>query len=125
MTQLILNNSIYLPETSWGKYKCYPSQLGQQVDMISGRRVTEIRGNVQIIEWSYDYMGNDLMRQLNTILRSGKSFTVTYLPDDSDTMRTGTFITDSFPQPEYAFSRGGKPFWHNVSFTLREVAPHD
>ena len=42
MTQLILANSIYLPETSHDKYKCYPAQLGEQVDMISGRRVLEI-----------------------------------------------------------------------------------
>ena len=77
MTQLILNNSIYLPQTSWNKYRCYPAQLSQQVDMISGRRVLEVRGNVQMIEYEYDYMGNDLMRQVNAVLRSGKSFPAT------------------------------------------------
>lgn len=81
MTQLILANSIYLPETSHDKYKCYPAQLGEQVDMISGRRVLEVRGQVQMIEYEYDYMGNELMRQVNSVLRSGQSFTVAYLPD--------------------------------------------
>ena len=76
MTQLILNNSIYLPQTSHDKYRCYPTELGTQVDMISGRRVFEIRGSVWMIEYEYDYMGNDLMRQVNAVLRSGRSFPV-------------------------------------------------
>lgn len=123
MTQLILDNRIYLPETSWDKYQCYPVELGTEAEMISGREVKEIRGIVQMISYSYDYMGNNLMRQVNEILRSGKSFRVTYLPDDGDEMRSGYFHTKTFPTPGYAFSRGGVPYWHNVSFTLREVAP--
>ena len=124
MTQIILNNSIYLPQTSMDKYRCYPSQLGTQVDMISGRRVLEVRGWVWIVEYSYDYMGNDLMRQVNAVLRSGRSFPAAVLPDDSDTLVSSMFLTDSFPQPYYAFDRNGKPFWHTVTFTLREVSPH-
>ena len=125
MTQLILANNIYLPETSRDKYKCYPAQLGEQVDMISGRRVLEVRGQVQMIEYEYDYMGNELMRQVNSVLRSGQSFTVAYLQDGGDSLVVSTFLTESFPQPTFAFSRGGKPYWHNVAFTLREVQPHD
>ena len=124
MTQLIINNTIYLPETSRGNYKCYPQLLTQQIEMISGRVVQEVRGTVQIIEYSYDYMGNDLMRQLNTVLRSGQSFPVAYLPDSGDSLVVSTFLTVDFPVPEYAFSRGGSPFWHNVAFQLREVSPH-
>ena len=41
MTQLILNGGIALPETSKDKYRCYPSILNQQVEMISGRLVEE------------------------------------------------------------------------------------
>ena len=125
MTQLILANNIYLPETSRDKYKCYPAQLGEQVDMISGRRVLEVRGQVQMIEYEYDYMGNELMRQVNSVLRSGQSFTVAYLPDGGDSLVVSTFLTESFPQPAFAFSRGGVPYWHKVAFTLREVQPHD
>ena len=124
MTQLILNNSIYLPKTSRDKYRCYPSQLGTQVDMVSGRRVLEVRGQVQIIEYEYDYMGNALMRQVMAVLRSGKSFPVADLPDDSDILVVSTFLTQDFPTPTFAFSRSGKPYWHNISFTLREVKPH-
>ena len=124
MTQLIIDG-IYLPETSRDKYRCYPAQLGEQVDMISGRRVLEVRGQVQMIEYEYDYMGNSLMRQVNSVLRSGQSFTVAYLPDDGDELVVSTFLTQDFPMPTFAFSRGGTPFWHNVSFVLREVKPHN
>lgn len=125
MTQLILNGQVALPETSRDKYRCYPATLSQQVDMISGRRVLEIRGHVQMIEYSYDYMGNDLMRSVLGILRGGTSFPVAYLPDEGDTLVTGIFLTESMTQPVMAFSRAGIPYWHNFSFTLREVKPHD
>ena len=124
MTQIILNNTIYLPETRRDKYRCYPSELGTQVDMISGRLVIEVRGQVYIVEYSYDYMGNDLMRQVNAVLRSGQSFVAAVLPDESDTLLVSTFLTQDFPTPTFAFSRSGVPYWHDVSFTLREVQPH-
>lgn len=124
MTQIILNNSIYLPQTSGDKYRAYPSQLSTQVDMISGRRVLEYRGDVWMIEYEYDFMGNDLMRQVNSVLRSGQSFIVTFLPDNSDTMISSTFLTQDFPTPSFAFGRGGVPYWHGIAFTLREVSPH-
>ena len=125
MTQIILNGQVALPETSRDKYRCYPATRGQQVEMISGRMVLEERGHVQMVEYSYDYMGNGLMRQVLGILRSGKSFPVAYLPDEGDSLVTGQFLTESITQPTYAFSRGGIPYWHNFGFTLREVKPHD
>ena len=106
MTQLIVNG-IYLPETSKDKYQCYPGELSVNVEMISGRTVREVRGHVQMITWSYDYMGNDLWRQLAAVLRGNTSFPVVYLPDNSDTMVSGTFLVDSITQPTFAFSKGG------------------
>ena len=125
MIQLILNGQVELPETSRDKYRCYPATLSQQVDMISGRRVLEERGHVQMIEYSYDYMGNELMRSVLGILRGGTSFPVAYLPDEGDTLVTGMFLTESITQPSMAFSLSGVPYWHNFAFTLREVKPHD
>ena len=125
MIQLILNGQVELPETSRDKYKCYPATLSQQVDMISGRRVLEERGHVQMIEYSYDYMGNELMRAVLGILRGGTSFPVAYLPDEGDELVTGMFLTESITQPTMAFSKAGVPYWHNFGFTLREVKPHD
>lgn len=124
MTQLIING-IVLPETSGGKYKCYEGTLSDQIEMISGRVVTEVRGHVQYIEYSYDYMGNELVRQLLAALRAGTALTVKYLPDSGDDMKTSTFICEDLTPPVFAFSRSGKPYWHDISFTLREVRPHD
>lgn len=124
MTQLIING-IVLPETSGGKYKCYEGTLSDQIEMISGRVVTEVRGHVQYIEYSYDYMGNDLVRKLLSALRAGTALTVKYLPDSGDDMKTSTFVCEDLTPPVFAFSRSGKPYWHDISFTLREVRPHD
>lgn len=124
MVQLIIAG-ITLPETSRDKYSCYPEILGQQIDMISGRRVTEVRGMVQKITYSYDYMGDELMRKVLAVIRSGRSFEASYLPDDSTQLQTSTFLTESYTNPTFAFSRGGVPYWHNLEFVLREVKPHD
>lgn len=124
MVQLIING-IYLPETKRDKYRCYPETLKSSLDMISGRRVWQVRGTVQKIEYSYDYMGSDLLRSLLKVLRGQAAFTVNYLADDADQLKTGVFTAESIGQPVFAFSADGTPYWHNVSFTLREVTPHD
>lgn len=124
MTQLIING-ITLPEASGGKYQCYEGTLSDQIEMISGRMVTEVRGHVWNIEYAYDYMGNELTRQLLAALRSGTAMTVKYLPDNSDELEESTFLCEDLTPPTFAFSRSGKPFWHDIKFKLREVRPHD
>lgn len=124
MTQLIINN-ITLPETSHDKYRCYPAELSVKADMISGRRVSEVRGNVQMISYQYDYLPAALWRSLAAVLRAGTAMTVQYLPDDSDELITSTFLRDGMTEPSFAFSRHGLPYWHGLAFTLREVNPHD
>lgn len=124
MVQLILDG-IVLPETSKNKYRAYPSELSQKLDMISGRRVSEVRGNVEMIEWSYDYMGDELCKKVLAVLRSGKPIPAAYLPDDGAELVSGEFWVQSLTPPSFAFSRSGKPYWHNIAFVLREVRPHD
>ena len=70
-------------------------------------------------------MGNELTRRLLAALRSGAALTVRYLPDDSDDLEESTFLCEDLTPPKFAFSRSGKPFWHDISFKLREVRPHD
>lgn len=124
MTQLIINGLV-LPQTSRDKYACYEEDLGTQIEMISGRMVTELRGKVQHIIWSYDYLGDALCRPLLATLRSGRSFPVQYLPDNGDALLSGVFLKTSLTNPTFAFSRNGRAFWHNIAFELREVSPHD
>lgn len=93
--------------------------------MIDGTLTFEVRGTVQIIEYSYDKMDNGTYLALLAVLRSKSAFTVVYLPDDSDTMISSKFICTTQPTPAFAFDVGGKAVWHNVSFVCREVTPHD
>lgn len=124
MTQIIING-VMLPKTSGDKYRCYPVKLAEQLEMISGRVVTEIRGTVQVIEYAYDYMPDAQYKALLTALRSNPPLTVTYLPDDSADMVTSEFIVTAYPSPSFAFSKGDKPYWHGINFSMREVKPHD
>lgn len=125
MTQLILNNEIYLPKTSHDRYRCYRQPLTRTIEVISGEVTQQVRGSVQWVEYSYDYMGNELLRKVLNVLRYGNEFPATYLPDEGEEMQSGIFIVTSLTQPSFAFSRGNKPFWHKISFVLREAAPHD
>lgn len=126
MIQLIIGSEgIILPETSHDKYSCYPETIGSQIDMIYPRRVFEVRGTVQKISYSYDYMEDSICRKLLAILRSKSSFPAVYLPDDSHEMRSSYFLCENLTNPSFAFSSSGKAIWHNIAFILREVRPHD
>lgn len=124
-TQLIIGD-IYLPYASRDRYSCPEEPLVTQVQMISGRVVQEVRGGkVYRPHYEYDYLPDSIYRPLKAILASGQAFEAAVLPDDKDELVVSSYIVESFTQPTFAFARGGKPYWHNISFTLREVNPHD
>ena len=114
MTNQLILNGILLPESSKDRFSCWEEDLSVQVDMISGRRVVETRGKIWKASYSFDYMGNEKLRQVLAVL-----------PDNSDEMVTSYFLLDSITQPTFAFSKGGVGLWHNLAFTLREEEPHD
>lgn len=120
MTQLIIGG-VELPEAKNGKYKCYEKELGENIRMISGRMVTEVRSSVKVIEYAYDFMGNDLMRALLAALRSRGDLTVQFLDPTSDALQESTFRCTKQPAPQFAFTKNGAGLWHNVAFTLEEV----
>ena len=124
MVQLIIDGN-YMPEIDKNRYICAPKLLTEQLQMISGRIVQKVRGTVQTISAQYNYIDTTLLRGVMAVLRSGKPFPVTYLPDDSDTMKVGEFIVESMTNPTFSFSAGGVPYWAGLAFTLREVSPHD
>lgn len=123
--QLILEG-IVLPESKYDKFSCWEEPLVVSVDMISGRRVQEVRGgHIWKATYSFDSMGAAKMRQVLEVLRSGGAFTASVLPDNADEMVTSRFVLESLTNPTYAFSVGGKGIFHNLSFTIREEEPHD
>ena len=122
MTQITIAGNA-LPETSRDRYMCWNEPLSVQIDMISGRRVIEQRGNVYKVSYSFDYLGNALTQTLLGILRGNSSFSATIVTDEGNTV-TSTFLCESITNPTFAFSRDGVGLWHNLAFTLREVSPH-
>lgn len=122
MTQLIING-VYLPVIDAGRYKAYLSQLGQSVDMISGRRIIEIRGNVWTIEANYRYLFDSVYLPVLEQLRKGVSFPVSFLPDDSTEMKTSMFLVEQLTPASYEVTIDGKAIWSGLSFKLREVKP--
>lgn len=125
LTPQLIIEDVALPQTDRDRFQCYPVELGQQLDMISGRRVLEVRGHVQRIVYSYDFLPDSTWRALAVLLRSRQPLNVTYWPDDEQTVRTGIFIPESVTPPTWAFGQHGIGYWHNIAFTLREVRPHD
>ena len=123
MDQIIIDG-VRLPEVSRDNYSCWEDDLSVQVDMISGRRVIETRGRVWRVSYSYDYMGNTLLRQALAVLRSGKPITCQVLPDNSNEIVVSRFLLERLDPPKMAFSRRDNAYWHQISFTLREERPH-
>jgi len=124
MTQLIIGG-ITLPQTSGDKYSCWEEPLSVSVTMASGRQVSELRGKVYRVKWSYDYLPQDMMASLMAVLRSGQPVSANFLPLGSDELLTSTFWVSKVDNPAFAFSHDGSALWHDIGFELREVSPHD
>ena len=125
MIEQLSFTDLTLPETKGRRYFAYEDILKVQLQMASGRMVEEIRGKVWVIEYTYDTMTNEMLRELLAILRGAGGFQVAFLPDNSDEPITGTVLCTKQPKPAYAMDHQGEAVWTNVSFTLREVEPHD
>lgn len=119
-TQLIINGVEY-PYASNDRYQCYKERLGKEFDMISGRHVMEVRAKVTVIAYQYDYFPPELMRHCLADLRSDQLLVVQYLIPESNDLQKGNFHCTEWPKPKFAFTAGGKPYWHSIQFKLREV----
>lgn len=124
MTQLVIDN-LTLPYVKGGGYRCREEVLSKQLEMISGRMVEEVRGLVWVIEYTAPTLDNTTMAELMKLLRHSKIFPVTFLPDNSTGLMTSTFLCTQRSTPSFIMEHLGEPVWNNVSFTLREVEPHD
>lgn len=123
MTQIVLENMV-LPEAGFDQYACWEELLSEQVSMISGRIVEEVRGKVWKVKWAYDYLDNQTTRNILSILRSVTPLQAAVLPDNSDQMVYGRFLVERITQPTYLCSDNGDAVWHGLGFVLREVRPH-
>lgn len=114
-----------LPECTNDRYSCWEETLSVQRDMISGRRVIEVRGGkVWKANALYDYLEDTVLRPVLLILRSGAPFIATVLPDNSDETVTSSFVVENITQPKLLAFDGTMPVWHGLGFALREERPH-
>ena len=87
-TQLILDG-VALPYVSGDRYSAHPATLSRQVEMISGRVVSEERGKVWRITYSADYIDATTCRAALAVLRAGTPVTAAFLPDNGDGVGRG------------------------------------
>lgn len=126
MTQLIFDG-INLPESIKGNYAAWKDSLEIQVEMISGRIVKEIRGNVWRIRYQYGYFNAEEKQAVLASAEKGRREPIycAFLPPHSNEYQTGYFFVTSITYPRFMWSSEGEPLWANFAVELREVSPHD
>lgn len=124
MSSPLIINGLYCPEPDFDGYRAYEDTLREQIPMISGRIVEEVRGKVWRVEYTSGRMSDALTRQLLAALRAKGSKTVAFLPDNGDELIPSTFLLESLTPPTLAFFDGTEPVWTGLAFNLREVKPH-
>ena len=120
----LIVNDILVPEPDFDGYHAWEDTLREQITMISGRMVEEVRGKVWRIDYTSDRMSDSETRRLLAALRANGSKTVAFLPDNGDELLTSSFLVESLTPPALAFFDGTEPVWTGLSFSLREVKPH-
>lgn len=134
MTQLILDTGGYnitLPESRKGGYTCEKQPLSVDVEMITGRIVRELRGNVWHITYQYGYFSDAEKNRLIAVCEKGRGQAITcgFLPPNSTGALTySQFLVMEFKYPTFMWSRVGEtpiPMWGDFSVELREVKPSD
>ena len=124
MMQQIILDGVYLPQRSNGNYACWEDLLGVEVTMISGRVVRELRGKVWRARCTYDVLDDATYKAVLAVLRSGKAFPASVLPDNGGEMVSSTFMVERMTPAAFGFSTGGRAIWRGLSFQIREVEPH-
>lgn len=127
MTQLIMDG-VVLPESIKGGYTATRQALSVDVEMVTGRMVRELRGNVWVITYQYGYFDDTMKNAVLEAVEKGKRQAIRcgFLPPTSTEALTYSdfFVTD-FTYPKFMWSADGKPLWADFSVELREVQPSD
>ena len=136
MTQLILDvngDNLVLPESRKDGYNAQLTPLGEDVEMVTGRLVKELRGDVWVIGYQYGYFKPEMKDRVIAACKKGQRMPITcaFLPPDSGgALSQSQFWVTAFSYPKFFWSRPGPdgrrvPLWGDFSLTLREVEPGD
>ena len=110
MIKQLLLDGVLLPEASGDKFSCWEETLTRQVSMVTGRVVLESlepEPRIWRASYTFDYMGNEKLRQVLEVLRRGAPFPASVLPDNRVELVSSIFICESLTNPSYAFSANG------------------
>lgn len=127
MTQLILDG-IELPESIRGGYSVVKEPLSRNVEMVSGRMVRELRGNVWRITYQHGYFDDETKNLILAACERGKNNPIScgFLTQESAGELTySDFFVVSVTRPRFMWSSNGRPLWGDFGVELREVRPHD
>lgn len=135
MNQLILDTTGYgiiLPESRKGGYAAQFTPLHEDVEMITGRLVRELRGNVWVLDYQYGYLTTEMKNRVIAACEKGKREPITCAflkPDSGGALSYSRFFVTEFKYPKFYWSRSNNgtptPLWGDFSLTLREVKPSD
>lgn len=138
MTQLILDTTGYcvvMPESQKGGYTAQFTPLHEDVEMITGRLVLELRGNVWVLNYQYGWFEAEMKNRVISACEKGKRTPITcdfLTPDSTGALSTSRFWVTAFTYPKFFWStrligdhETPYPLWGDFSLTLREVKPGD
>ena len=134
MNQLVLDvagQGLALPESIKGTYTVQEEELSQDLVMIPGNMVKELRGNVWVITYQYGYFNTEDKDRFIAACRKGSSEPIicTFLVPESNQTLTSEFFVTNYTRPKFMWSTAedgtASPLWGDFSVELREVDPHD
>lgn len=127
MTQLIIDG-VVLPESIKGGYTATLQPLSVDVEMVTGRVVRELRGNVWVITYQYGFFSDSMKNSVLAAVERGKRQAIRcgfLQPTSSEALTYSDFLVTDFAYPKFMWSADGKPLWADFSIELREVRPSD
>jgi len=132
MVQLILDvggtYEFTLPESIKENYTAVKIPLATTAQMISGRTVRELRGNVWQVSYQYGYFKQTDLTNLLGACEKGMSQPIvcSFLTQENpEELTTEEFWVDSYQRPKFMWSLEGEPLWADFSIVLRGVRPSD
>ena len=127
MTQLIIDG-VVLPESIKGGYTATLQPLSVDVEMVTGRVVRELRGNVWVITYQYGFFSDTMKNSEMPAVEKGKRHPNRcgiQTPTSTEALTYSDFLVTDFTYPKFMWSADGKPLWADFSMELREVRPSD
>lgn len=133
MTQLIIDG-VVLPESRNGGYTVEKVPLFVDVEMITGRTVRELRGDVWTISYQYGYFDDEMKNKVIAACEKGRINPITcgfLIQESKGPLTYSEFFVTFFQRPKFMWSRRKTldgvpiPMWGDFAIELREVEPSD